>query len=111
MKALARRTDPATSHAAARAVERKGKAHSQREACLEAVRQHPGKTAYEIAAILGIEGIVPGKRLPELRDQAKLIKDGPARICAVRKSKAMTWWMAELEEMKQEEIPWATPQA
>lgn len=110
MKALARRKDPATSHDSARAVERKGKAHSDREACLQAVRQHPGKTAYEIAAILGIEGIIPGKRLPELR-KPHLVKNGPPRICAVRKSKAMTWWPGERPEMKQEEIPWVRPQS
>ena len=109
MRALARRTDPATSLEAARALEYWGKARSQRYQCVEAVRAHPGKTPYEIAAILGIEGIIPGKRLPEARKMG-LVKNGTPRVCEVRKSKAMTWWPAEKQEMKQEEIPWTEPQ-
>ncbi len=105
MKARARRSDPATSHLAAKTIELEGKAGGQRRACLEAVREHPGKTAYEIAAILGFEGIVPGKRLPELRDTAPpLVRNGEVRVCSVRGSKAMTWWLTERAGLKQRDL-------
>ena len=102
-KARARGTDPETSHQVARDVERKGKAATQRQACLEAVREHPGRTAYEIAALLDLEGIVPGKRLPELRE-INLVKNGPVRACSIRKSKAMTWWLTDLADVVQTDL-------
>lgn len=109
MKVLSRSTDPATSHEAARKLERGGEAHTQRMECVRAVREHPGKTPYEIARILGCDGIIPGKRLPDARKKG-LVKNGAPRECSIRGSKAMTWWPGERPEMKQEKIPWTAPQ-
>ena len=103
VQASARRTDPATSLEAARKLERVGKAHTQRMNCVRAVREHPGKTAYEIARILGCDGIIPGKRLPEAR-KLGFVKNGTPRVCEVRGSKAMTWWPGDRPEIKQEEM-------
>lgn len=88
--AAARRTDPGTSHEAARSVEESGAASDQRARCLLAVRAHPGSTAAEIAAILGMERHAPSRRLPELR-AAGLVKNGPARICRVVGRSSVTW--------------------
>lgn len=104
MKARARRTDPATSHEAAQLVEITGKAGSQRRLCYDEVFRNPGSTASEIAAALQIERIIPGKRLPELRDGG-VIKTGSERICRVRGTMCMTWWPAAAPEMKQATLP------
>jgi hypothetical protein len=88
--ALARKTDPATSHQAAQQIERNGRAAKQRDACLLWVNQRPGSTAAEIAALAELERHVPSRRLPELRD-AGLVVNGPARECSVQHTKAMTW--------------------
>lgn len=90
MVARARSTDPATSHQAARTVERSGTAGSQRIMCLAAVRVRPGLTAAEIAWETGLERHIPSRRLPELRDGG-LVVNGPSRICTVMGTPSMTW--------------------
>lgn len=90
MHALARRTDPSTSHEAAEAVERCGRAASQRHLCLLEVWKRPGSTAAEIAARTGLERHVPSRRLPELR-QAGQVRNGAQRICTVTGNPSMTW--------------------
>lgn len=86
--AKARKTDPETSHEAARKVERKGKANAQRQKCEKQVRQYPGCTAAEYSESLGF---LAHKRLPELR-QAGIIANGTDRKCKVTGQMAMTWW-------------------
>jgi DNA-binding transcriptional ArsR family regulator len=88
--ARARNTDPVTSHIAAATVERTGVASTQRAQILHYVAHHPDLTASEIAEGLGIERIIPGKRLPELRDAGYLV-NGAERTCRVRGTKCMTW--------------------
>lgn len=90
-KAAARSVDPATSFAAARAVERSGAAGAQRSKCLEIVRARQGLTAAEIAREGGMERHVPSRRLPELR-AGGMVRNGEPRVCAVMGSMAMTWW-------------------
>lgn len=90
MHALARNTDPLTSHEAAETVERSGRAASQRHLCLLEVWKRPGSTAAEIAARTGLERHVPSRRLPELREAGQ-IKNGPQRICTVTGNSSMTW--------------------
>lgn len=90
MHTLARRTGPPTSHAAAEAEERRGRAASQRHLCLLEVWKRPGSTAAEIAARSGLERQVPSRRLPELR-QAGQAKNGAERICTVTGNPSMTW--------------------
>jgi len=90
MHALARNTDPPTSHEAAESVERSGRAASQRHLCLLEVWKRPGSTAAEIAARTGLERHVPSRRLPELREAGQ-VKNGPQRICTVTGNPSMTW--------------------
>lgn len=98
--ASARRSDPATSLEAAKAAEEGGRAQTDREACLSAVCLAPGLTAGEIATRLGLERHIPSRRLPELRAQGK-VENGPARLCRVLDTKAMTWNPAQPRAMNQ----------
>lgn len=90
MPALARRTDPITSHEAAEEVESSGRAASQRRRCLLEVWKKPGCTAAEIAQAANLERHIPSRRLPELR-QAGQIRNGQERICTVTGNLSMTW--------------------
>jgi len=89
-KARARRTDPQTSHVAAKNVERSGGAKDQRSKCLEIVKGNPNLTAAEIAVKAGMERHVPSRRLPELREMG-LVVNGKARKCRAVGSVSMTW--------------------
>jgi CRP-like cAMP-binding protein len=90
--ARARRTDPASSHIAARTVERSGRAGQQRIRCGAAVLRNPGRTSQELCEITGIDRYELARRLPELREEG-LIRNGEAlRECRVTGRPAMTWW-------------------
>ena len=62
----ARRSDGDGSHIAADQLERSGRAAQQLSACLEAVRRHPGCTSRELAALVGLDRHLVGRRCPEL---------------------------------------------
>lgn len=91
LTARARKTDPGTSHEAAKNVERKGSAKAARLLCLAAVKERPGLTAAEVATACDLERHVPSRRLPELRE-AGLVENGPARPCTVTGNRSITWW-------------------
>ena len=89
MEAKARRTDPSTSHEAARSFERtSAKAH--REMIRDYVRANPGQTCDEIADGVGLDRVATGKRLPELR-KAGLIGQGSIRKCSIKGRRMLTW--------------------
>lgn len=88
--ASARHDDPATSHEAAAKLEGSGKAFTQRNICLKAVRAQPGLTAAEIADEIGMERHIPSRRLPELRAMG-LVYNGEVCLCAVTGNASMTW--------------------
>lgn len=89
--AVARRSDPSTSHEAAAVVNVTGSADSQRSLCLQFLIARPGGwTAAEIAAELGQDRHTPSRRLPELRATGHVV-NGPARLCRVQKSRSLTW--------------------
>ncbi len=92
--ARARKTDPRTSHEAAREAEASGRAATHREICFKEVIQNPGCTAAEIAAATGLERHVPSRRLPELRD-AGLVRNAEIRLCRVTGRNSMTWYFRE----------------
>lgn len=92
--ALARSTDPVTSHEAASEAEGSGRARIQRDRCLASVLDCPGRTAAEVAAATGLERHAPSRRLPELRD-AGLIANGRARICKVTGRLSITWFPSQ----------------
>ena len=89
---LSRTNDPVTSKIAAEKMVKTEKVKRQREMCLDAVRQQPGRTAAEYAKILGIERHIPSRRLPDLRD--KFVVNGFKRVCNETKNPSLTWWPA-----------------
>ena len=91
--ARARNTDPATSHAAARDVERSGGAAAQRARCLHIVKRCPGATAAEIAEMTGLERHAPSRRLPELR-AGGFVVNGGKRKCRIMGRDSLTWYPA-----------------
>ena len=88
--ALARRSDPETSQAAARSVEASGRADAQRAKCLQAVRDFPGRTAVELAAVTKSDRYMFSRRLPELAASGQIHK-GPPRLCQVHNTAMLTW--------------------
>src|SRR3989304_5022780 len=88
MPATARKTDPWTSHEAARNAE--GTAHAQQAKCFEMVRLYPGSTSAEVAYHAGLDRYAAARRLPELRREG-LVWNGSARICRIQGTKAIIW--------------------
>tara|TARA_R100000808_G_scaffold24092_1_gene54652 strand:- start:5158 stop:5472 length:315 start_codon:yes stop_codon:yes gene_type:complete len=103
MKALARNTDPITSHQAAAQVEGQGWASCQRQLCLNQVEARPGMTAAEVAVAQNLERHVPSRRLPELRS-AGLVENGPSRRCTVTGKNSLTWHPAGKPPKVQQEL-------
>lgn len=93
MEARARKTDPLSSHLAAREMEGSGSATDQRLACFMEVMRTPGQTAAEIADSIGMERHAPSRRLPELREGG-LVDNGKSRICRKTKHLSLTWFPA-----------------
>lgn len=91
--ARARRSDPESSHIAAREVTRSGAtAHQQRQA-VAAVRQWPGSTSRELAEHAQMDRYALARRLPEA-ERAGLIVRGPMRECSISGRETLTWWPA-----------------
>ena len=88
---LARRTDPQTSHAAAREYRDSGKLSESKAEVLDAVRNHGGCTAVELAAKAGLDRYETSRRLADLKN-ARLVRLGGSRVCEVNKRKMETWW-------------------
>lgn len=85
---VARNSDPATSHEAARKV-RPSRATQQRT-ILAGVEQFPNHTSAELAERLGLDRYVVARRLPELRSALK-VQNGEARVCLETGNRAITW--------------------
>ncbi len=99
---ITRRMDPATSHAAARAIITSGRRDTQAQRVLEAVRRAPGSTSAEIGRIAdlnhehGVDRYIAARRLPEVELLA-LVRRGPARRCTVSDCMAITWYPVETQ--------------
>lgn len=106
----ARRSDPQSSHAAAKMIEATGVLGAQQARTLAAVRAHPGLTSLELAAMV-THGHLPqdgqrntaairderyrlARRLPELEKARKVIK-GIVRACRVGRRPGVEWWPVE----------------
>jgi len=87
----ARRTDPQTSHDAARHIVASGGQAAQHAQTQDAVRCHPGLTSAELARDTGFDRYMLARRLPELCDDDRVVR-GDARKCAVSGRSAATWW-------------------
>lgn len=107
----ARRTDPETSHRAAREHKASGAWAQQQAAVFAWVRQYPGHTTQELAEICAkakgpedkggtLDRYDFARRTSELaattdkhgRAVQPLIERGPIRACTVTGKKALTWW-------------------
>lgn len=84
-EATARRTDPASSHAAAAEMNASGAAKRQREAVVDLVFLHPGRTSKELAKLSDLDRYQIARRLPEAEKagQVERREDG---------SRECTWW-------------------
>ena len=80
-------SDPWTSHAAARDVERTGLAQQHRDLVLARVRATPGSTSAELAGD-GLDRWQVARRLPEIQE----VRQGDARTCRVTGRACVTWW-------------------
>lgn len=89
-RTLARRTDPATSHEAARRNVGSGANGSQKTRVLEALRANPGATSAELARAMGVDRAMTARRLSDLEGD-ELVHKGPARECRANGGSAVTW--------------------
>lgn len=96
MPALARNTDPLTSHEAAARIVAIGTAADHRSLLLDAVGRMPGRTCAELARMVGLDRHQASKRLPELR-AAGLVRNGADRKCSIAGTTQMTWWPTVVE--------------
>ena len=87
----ARRTDPQTSHDAARHIVASGAQALQQNQALDAVDRNPGLTSNELARATGLDRYMLARRLPELCDSDRVVR-GDARKCGVSGRSAATWW-------------------
>lgn len=69
---LARRTDPMSSHRAARAIVKSGARKRQADAVLEALRCYDGSTTRELAELAGLDRYMVGRRMPELAREGRV---------------------------------------
>lgn len=88
---LARRADPATSHAAAEMVTAIGSRQDHIGRIVRAVRAHPGRTSAELAPLAELDRVEAARRTADAANQG-LIERGSARVCRVKGTKAITWW-------------------
>lgn len=94
MNAIARANDPESSHAAAAAITQSGARAIQKHRALQAVKEWPGSTSYELGEKLGggLESrYMMARRLPELAKDRKVIRLG-LRKCRVTGHQATTWY-------------------
>lgn len=70
----ARLRDPSTSHEAGETVRDSGQREEQQRQVLAALRAHPGVTSDELAHLAGLDRYMVGRRLPELRDERRVVE-------------------------------------
>ena len=94
----ARKSDPLTSHIAAREYTRSRRADTQRAMVLASVKMHPGSTSRELAGFAATDELARARvydvfhrRLPELRDSGAL-RNGEARKCRISGRASLPWY-------------------
>ena len=81
--------DPTTSHeAAVNATRHFRRGHAR--LVLQAVADHPGWTACELAEVLGMGEYQVRRRLTDLKHDSHISQE-PARACRVKGSRMVTW--------------------
>lgn len=93
---IARDSDPASSHVAAREHTASGARARQCDLILALVRAHPDRTAAELAAASGgeLDDVRCRKRLPDLRAAGRVVVSGQRR-CEVAGRLMQTWRAAD----------------
>ena len=105
MQARARRSDPGTSHDAARLIEGSGKAAVNRRILLERIRSLGGEwTAAELARFCDMDRHEASRRLPELREGGFIKNGSSPKRCTLQNTMGMTW-QEDLDEDPQQELP------
>jgi hypothetical protein len=90
-ESLARRSDPETSHEAAREIVASGTDAAQCERVLEALRRYPNHTSADLAKLSGIDRYVTARRLSELQASGRARTGGKTLSHSTGKS-GMAWW-------------------
>jgi predicted HTH transcriptional regulator len=90
-QAVARRSDPVTSHEAAERVNRNGTAKTHAEIVLAAIRDIPGRTSAELAVATGLDRHEAARRCADLKRDGTA-RQGEPRKCSVNKTSAQTWF-------------------
>lgn len=86
------RGDPVTSYEAAEQFRRSGKRAYHWWIVLEGMKQCNGGTHSEIAAVTPLDWLQVARRLSEL-ERARLVRKGEPRICTIKGSRCVTWWL------------------
>lgn len=87
---IAANVDPISSHLAAAEITRSGLRGAQKQKVLAALRNAPGRTSAELAALAGLERYLVARRLPDLMHDG-LVKQAEIRNCRVTGRRAVTW--------------------
>ena len=88
---IARRTDPVTSHRAAKEHTDSGKRQTNMERVVAGVHKAPGRTSRELAAYLGMDYHEVARRLPDAENKG-LVRKGEPRTCHENARAACSWW-------------------
>lgn len=88
---ISRKTDPISSHEAARMITDSGIRGKQQREVLKLVIDNPGRTSRELSASSIYDRYVVARRLPELED-AGLVKKGDIKKCWYSDKNAVIWW-------------------
>lgn len=90
-----RRAGPLSSIVAEENMQKSGKLAKQRTVCYLAVKDHPGKTAMELAHLCGrhrLDRYAFNRRLSELsKPNVNLVRRGAARLCKITGTLMTTW--------------------
>lgn len=87
---VARGTDPASSHMAAREITASGARGSQARIALDVVMENPHRTSFELSEACYLDRYQVARRLPEL-EEAGFVEKGIIRRCRVSGRHAVTW--------------------
>lgn len=96
LAAVARNTDPVTSHIAGEEHTASGKRGRHIGIVIDTVHRHPGKTSAELAPLCGLERHEVARRTADA-ERAGAIRKGQIRKCNTSGRSAVTWWPAEGE--------------
>jgi hypothetical protein len=98
---LARRTDPRSSHEAAKRNVLSGANATQKQKVLAGLKKNIGMTSAELADAIGMDRYVVARRLPDL-ERDGLAERGSERDCEAKGGPAITWWPTG---HKEEQLP------